>query len=678
MKIKITCGLLLLAAFALPAFAQTADEFDTAPIDKSVRVQDDLFEHVNGMWLKNTPIPDDKSDYGSFTALADLSQQRIKDLIEELASQPQAAGSDAKKISDFYNSFMDEATAEAKGAKPLAAELAKIAALETKPDLWQHFGKLNQIGVGTPIGFYVSQDEKNSIAYITQLVQSGTSLPDRDYYLQDNEDFTAARAALKKYIATLFELANLEHAEEAAENIFQLEKQLAEASWSRVEMRDAEKTYNKFTAEAWSEKFPQLDWRAYFTAVGIDPPAELVVNTPSFFEKMAMIFEATPLETWQQYLQYKLLSSYSPYLSKPFVDANFELYEKQLGGVPEQQPRWKKAVNATAGRGAGDFGVLGEVVGKIYVEKYFPAESKAAMEELVNNLLLSFKSSINDLTWMSTETKQKAQEKLAKIGTKIGYPDVWRDYSKLEIVADDLVGNIVRSNLVEHYRNAEKLGQPIDRNEWGMTPQTVNAYYSPSKNEIVFPAAILQPPFFSPQAPLALNYGGIGAVIGHEISHAFDDQGSRYDGDGNLNNWWTPADEEAFKSLTKQLIAQYAEYEPLPQKKVNGELTLGENIADLSGLTIAHKAMKLALDGNEPPAVAGWNADQLFFVGWSRVWQRKYRDAEMVKRLLSDPHSPSRYRANGPVMNIAAFYEAFDVKPGDALFKPESERITIW
>ncbi len=676
---KISCTIIASLAILSSSFAQQpVDEIDTSALDRSVRVQDDLFQHVNGSWLKNTPIPDDKSDYGSFGQLADLSQQRIRELIEELAAGRHAPGTDAQKVGDFYKSFMDKTAAEANGFKPLESELAKIRQLQSKAEIWQHLGHLGQIGVGTPIGFFVGQDAKQSDRYISQIIQSGTSLPDRDYYLKDDEASEATRASLRKYIATLLQLAAIENADEAADEIFELEKKLATVSWERVVLRDAEKRYNKFTLADLQKLTPSLDWAVYFSAAGIKPPAEINVNTPSFFEGLEKIVAETSEETWLRYMQYHLLSSYSPYLSQPFVDANYELFKKQLAGVPEQEPRWKRAVNATAGEGAGDFGALGEVVGKLYVARHFKPEAKARMEELVGNLLLSFKESINDLKWMSAETKIKAQEKLAKIDTKIGYPNKWRDYSKLEIEPNDLVGNIMRSNVVEHFRNAEKLGQPIDREEWGMTPQTVNAYYSPTKNEIVFPAAILQAPFFSMNAPDALNYGGIGAVIGHEISHAFDDQGSRYDGDGNLNNWWTAADQAAFADLTKRLIAQYEAYEPLPEKRVNGQLTLGENIADLSGLTIAHKALGIALAGKQPEQVAGWNADQLFFVGWSRVWQRKYRDAEMVKRLLTDPHSPSQYRANGPVMNIAAFYQAFDVKEGDALFKPESERISIW
>jgi len=654
-------------------------DLDLSTFDKSVRIQDDLYQFVNGRWLQETEIPADKSDFGAFGKLADLSQVRIKRLLEETAKGEHEPGSDSQKVGDFYRSFLDEEAAETIGIDPLIDELKTIDDLDSKAAVWQHFGTISQIGVSNPVGVFVSQDAKQSDQYLTQLIQSGISLPDRDYYFNDEATGQQARQALKKYIGQLFELANIEaHHEGTANDVFELEKRLAEISWERVELRNAEKRYNKHTLDQLQQLTPSLDWESLLAATGIDSIKTVNVNTPSFFESLESIINETPLETWQAYLKYQLLDTYAPYLSKSFVNAHFELYQKQLGGVPEQQPRWKRAVNATAGAGAGDFGVLGEVVGRLYVAKHFKPEAKARMDELVANLLVAFEQSIDELAWMTDETKAKAQEKLSKIVPKIGYPRQWRDYSQLEIRPDDLVGNIMRSQSVEHFRNINRLGKPVDREEWGMTPQTVNAYYNPSKNEIVFPAAILQAPFFSIDAPDALNYGGIGAVIGHEISHGFDDQGRRYDGDGNMVNWWSEADEVAFNELSKQLIAQFADYEPLPGKTLNGELTLGENIADLSGLTVAHRALKIAIGSETPEPVAGWNADQLFFVGWSRVWQRKYRDAEMIKRLLTDPHSPSQYRTNGPVTNIDAFHEAFDVQPGDALYKPPVERIRIW
>ena len=668
-------ALVLLAALTGPAIAQEEIEgtLDKGAFDRDIRPQDDLYEFVNGTWLKNTPIPADKTNYGSFTKLADLSEERLKAIVEELAKETHPEGSDEQKVGDFFKAFMDAEKAEQFGASPIVDELAKIDDLETKEDLIRHLGALDQLGVSTPIGAYVSQDAKVSTQYIVHLVQNGTTLPDRNYYLVlEDEKYLSARRAFVGYINQLMKLTN-SYVE--AEAILAFETRLADASWSKVKLRDAQKRYNKYKTAELADLSPGIVWSDLFEASGFDPGEEVIVNTPSYFEKLNEIIEQTSLDTLKGYLKFQLIDRFASYLSSDFSTAHFNFHRKELGGVDEQRPRWKRAISSISG-GRG-FGALGEVVGKIYVERHFQGEAKEKMDRLVKNLLKAFGNSIDGLSWMSEETKAKAKVKLSKIRTKIGYPTKWRDYSALVVKPDDLVGNMIRSAKVEHQRSIKRLGQPIDREEWGMTPQTVNAYYSPTKNEIVFPAAILQSPFFSAKAPSPLNYGGIGAVIGHEISHAFDDQGSRYDGDGNLNNWWTEEDRKAFEKLTTQLVNQYSEYEPLPDQFVNGKFTLGENIADLSGLEIAHRAMTLELDGEEIE-LAGWNQDQLFFVGWSRVWARKYRDAEMAKRLLIDPHSPSAYRANGPVTNIDAFYKAFELKEGDALFKPEKERIKIW
>ena len=678
MKLTIPSALALVALIATPSLAWQDAVIDTSTFDQSVRPQDDLFLYVNGTWLRETEIPEDKSNYGSFGQLADLSESRIRELIEKIAKGTHEKGTNEQKVGDFFNSFMNQDLANEKGWQPIAEELAKIDALDSKQGLFEHWAYLGSMGIGSPAGLYVSQDAKVSTQYITHLTQSGLTLPDRDYYLKDDEKSVAARKSLAEYIATMFELTDMENGEAIATEIVDLESALAYFTWARVELRDADKRYNKYDAAKLSEMTPSLDWGPFFKNSEVGSPAEVIVNTPSFFSGMDELLSKTSLETWKNYTKFRLIDSMGGYLSDEFVDARFQLYQAQLAGIPSQRPRWKRGVAAVAGAGAGDFGALGEVVGKLYVDEYFKPEAKEKMDRLVKNLLLSFGTSIDGLTWMTDETKEKAREKLGKIRTKIGYPSKWRDYSGLEVDPDDLVGNIMRSNHVEHHRNVDRLGQPIDREEWGMTPQTVNAYYNPTKNEIVFPAAILQPPFFGVDTPAPLNYGGIGAVIGHEISHGFDDQGSKYDGDGNLKNWWTDSDSEAFNALKKKLISQYEAYEPLPGKNVNGQLTLGENIADLSGLSIAYKAMNLELKGQEPMMVAGWNQDQLFFVGWSRVWQRKYRDAEMVKRLLTDSHSPSQFRANGPVTNIDVFYKAFDLKEGDRLFKPVEERIRIW
>lgn len=662
--------LALTCIFACPVNLD-AQEVDRSTFDTSVRVQDDLFLHVNGSWLKNTEIPSDKSNYGSFIALDDLSRERIRKIVEDSTKVEHKPGSVGQKVADFYKTFLDEEKIESQDLHPIADDLKSIAGLKTHADVITHFGRLREIGVSSPIGLFVSIDRKNSTQYTTVLVQSGTTLPDRDYYLNTkDEKYASARNALVAYVDRLFALAGIQ-AESAGEKVLALETKIAEAQWARVEMRDAEKTYNKFATDELKDLAGNIPWNDLLTAAGWPEIKEINVMTPSFFEKLDAIVMETPVEDWKTYLQYRVLDDFAPLLPKEYDQAHFDLHSKELGGTTEQEPRWKRAVGLLGG-------ALGEAVGELYVAKHFKPEAKARMNELVQNLLMAFESSIDELSWMTAETKLKAKEKLSKINTKIGYPDVWRDYSKLEVVAGDLIGNVKRSAQFEHQRQINKLGKPIDRNEWGMTPQTVNAYYNPTMNEIVFPAAILQSPFFSMDAPDALNYGGIGAVIGHEISHAFDDQGSRYDGDGNLKNWWTEEDRRSFEALTKRLIDQYKEYEPLPGQNVNGQLTLGENIADLSGLAIAYKAYQISREGKQPEEMLGWDGNQLIFIGWSRVWQRKYRDAEMIRRLATDPHSPSHFRANGPVMNIDAFYSAFDVKEGDKLFKPESERIRIW
>lgn len=651
---------------------------DRGSFDPAVRVQDDLFLHVNGTWLKTTEIPPDKSNYGSFIQLDDLSRERIRATIERALEANGAAGSDEQKIADFWRSFMDEEAINRAGAEPVRKMLEEIQAIQSHGDVIRAFASLGVAGVGSPVGLFVAPDEKDSEHYLTTLFQGGTLLPDREYYLNRLDPaYDGHRDALVRYVDRLCELAG-NPGENAGRKVLDLETRLAAIRWSRTESRDAEKTYNRHSLEELATLVPAFDWPEFFRLSHVEGATAVNVAMPSYFERLGKLVGEIPVDTWRIYLAVRTADSFAPYLSNDFVNAQFDLEGRQLGGIEELKPRWKRAVDTISGEGAGDFGVMGELLGRLYVQEYFPPSSKARMQELVANLLAAFAASIDELTWMTDATKAEARTKLSMITTKIGYPDVWRDYSKLEIRPDDLVGNILRSRVVEHDRNVSRLGQPVDRTEWGMTPQTVNAYYNPTMNEIVFPAAILQPPFFDPNAPDALNYGGIGAVIGHEISHAFDDQGSKYDGRGNLRNWWTPEDHAAFRNLTSRLVAQYNEYTPLPGKNVNGELTLGENIADLSGLSIAYKAYQIAKKGVEPEPVAGWTGNQLVFVGWSRVWQRKYKDAEMVKRLLTDPHSPSQFRANGPVMNIDAFFDAFNVQPGDRLYKPAAERIRIW
>ncbi|MGI9516264.1 MAG: M13 family metallopeptidase [Pirellulaceae bacterium] len=672
--------LLVVLAIAIPLSNVQAQEdkaLDSTTFDTSIRPQDDLYQAVNGTWLKVTDIPSDKSNYGSFSHLQDEAERQIREIIEEAAAADHPQGSDGQKVGDFYTSFMDVDRIEERGYQPLVPEIKKIQELETHEDVIRHMGYLQKLGVSTPIGFGVTIDAKDSTRYLSVVIQSGTTLPDRDYYLKDDEKYVAVREELVKHVNRLFELAEFQDAERG-NDILDLESRLAEVQWTRTQLRDANARYNLFNTMELTNLGNNINWQKFFTAADVGNISEVNVMTPSFFEGLDTIVADVPVETWKSYLLYHLMDAYATVLSQDFVDADFHMHDEVLAGIPEQKPRWKNAVASVAGGGAGDFGALGEVVGRLYVERHFPQENKEKMDRLVQNLLRAFGESIDELAWMTDATKEMAREKLGKITTKIGYPEKWRDYSGLTVVPDDLFANTQNSLQVEYNRMITKLGQPIDRTEWGMTPQTINAYYNPTMNEIVFPAAILQPPFFNVEADDAINYGGIGAVIGHEISHAFDDQGSKYDGNGNLNNWWTDDDRASFSALTKQLVDQYSEYEPMPGKKVNGELTLGENIADLSGLAIAFKAYKLSLDGSEAPEIAGWSGDQRFFLGWSQIWRRKYRDAEMVRRLLRDPHSPSWYRANGPVTNIDEFYVAFDVNPGDKLFKPTEDRIKIW
>jgi predicted metalloendopeptidase len=679
MNTKLQFAIVLVFAALLPGMADGQELFsgiDPDGFDTSVRPQDDLYQHVNGRWLLRTQIPSDKSNYGSFTALDDAAREHIREIIEE-ASQNRDSNN-ARKVGDFYQSFMDTQRILEVGLKPLRAELDAIQQLTSRQEFFRHLGYLQTIGVDGPVGFFVTTDAKDSNSYLAAIVQSGITLPDRDYYLQDDEKYVKARQALKEYIVALFTLAKLPVDETTAEQIVELETRLAEIQWPRTELRNAEKRYNKYQVSELAELTPDTPWRQFFEGVGVPDLQQINVMTPSFFEGLEQIGNETGLDVAQNYLTFHLLDSAAPVLPRPFVEAHFELHRRQIAGVPELEPRWKRAVDATSGGGAGDFGALGEAVAQLYVARHFKPEAKRQMDELVANLLKAYEISIHDLTWMTDDTKQKALDKLHKITPKIGYPEKWRDYSDLEIWADDLIGNVKRSAQFEHQRMINKLGKPVDKTEWGMTPQTVNAYYNPSKNEIVFPAAILQPPFFDPEADAAVNYGGIGAVIGHEISHGFDDQGSKFDGDGNLENWWTDEDRQAFEALTARLVAQYAAYEALPGKPLNGQLTLGENIADLSGMAIAYKAYILSLDGKQAPVIDGHTGPQRFFLGWAQIWRRKYREDELVRRLVIDPHSPSHFRSNGPVINLNAFYEAFDVKPGDKLYKPPAERIQIW
>jgi len=636
----------------------------------NVRPQDDLFQFVNGTWYETTEMPADKSRIGSFLELRELNQERLHGLIEKAAAQNALAGTNEQKVGDFFNSYMDVETLNSLGYEPIAADLAAIAAVETHADVVERFAELTKMGVGGPFGFYVYGDKKNPTHNGLYMVQSGLNLPDRDYYLNDDKKFADIRAAYKSYIEDILTLVDYADAAAAADAILALETKIAEAQWSRVESRNADKTYNPQSPEGMRALLNTFDFDSYAAITGIDVADEYIVSQLSYFEKFGEMFTDIDVETWKHYMTLRTVNRYAPFLSEAINDRRFEFYGKVLNGTPEQEPRWKRGVDATNS-------ALGEVLGQMYVEKYFPPAAKKRMEELVANLIEAYGESIKDLEWMSAETKTKALEKLGKFKPYVGYPSEWRDYSKLT-VDDNLIDNVKRSYAFEYAEQIAEIGQPVKEEDWGMTPQTVNAYYSPVRNEIVFPAGILQPPFFDMNAEDAVNYGGIGAVIGHELGHGFDDQGSKYDGDGNLNSWWTEADRVAFDERGAKLAAQYSSYEVIPDVFINGKLTLGENIGDLAGLTIAYRAYLNSLDGKPSPVMDGFTGEQRVFLGWAQVWKNKSRDEFVRNQVLSDPHSPADFRVNGTVVNIPAFYEAFDVKPGDKLYLPPEERVTIW
>lgn len=646
-------------------------------IDQNVRPQDDFFRFMSGKWLNTTEIPADRARFGSFDQLRDLSEQRSFDIIKSLAADQQlAAGSNQKKIADLYNSFMDEAQIEALDIAPLQSEFARIDTLASKAGMPALMAQLAKRGIALPLQAGINQDARNSSVYAVYLSQGGLGLPDRDYYLkQDDAKLKGFRDAYVKHIASMLSMAKVSSAADAettAAAIMALETAIAKIQWSKVENRNPVNTYNKTEIAKLAELLPDFDWSAYFASAGSkDKMAYVIVRQPGYLKGLSKVMEETPLATWQAYFKWQTLNAYAPFLSKRFVDQDFAFSSVTLRGIPSNQARWKRGV-ARIEEG------MSEALGQLYVEKHFPPEYKARMQTLVSNLMLAYQQSIQTLSWMGDDTKKEALAKLAKFTPKIGYPDQWRDYSKLEIAKNDLVGNIMRGRELEYQRQLAKLGKPVSRHEWGMSPQTVNAYYNSRQNEIVFPAAILQPPFFNAKADDAVNYGGIGAVIGHEISHGFDDSGSQSDGDGNLRDWWSKEDKANFGKLTSALVAQYSAYSPLPGYQLNGALTLGENIADNSGLAIAYKAYQISLGGKAAPVIDGYTGNQRLFMGWAQVWRGKARDAEAIRLIATDPHSPSMFRGNGPLTNLPEFYSAFGVKPGDKMYVAPEQRTTIW
>jgi predicted metalloendopeptidase len=671
-----TLTLSLMTAFGAATAADSAplSGIDIPNMDTSVRPQDDFFTYLNGSWLKTTEIPSDKSSWGTFAKLRDDTLPQLRGLIEKAeAEKSKKAGSEAQKIADLYASYLDEARLDEIGIRPLTGELNRIRALKDKKGLPILIAHLAQIGITTPYGISVRQDARESTKYAVYLGQSGLGLPDRDYYLKkDDAKMANALAKYELHIGKILKLSGDVNATSNARKIIALETELAQVQWTKVENRDPVKRYNKMPVKQLAELAPGFDWGHALAATGVGNKIDyVIVNQPSYLTGFGALLEKTDLATWKAYFEWQLLREASPFLSKEFADAHFDFYSTVLTGVAVKPPRWKTGVALVEAS-------MGEALGKLYVAEYFPPERKERMDQLVKNLLASYKTSIDNLDWMSPATKIEAQAKLAKFTPKIGYPGKWRDYSTLSIVKADLVGNVLRASNYRHARMIAKLGKPIDREEWGMTPQTINAYYSSTMNEIVFPAAILQPPFFDARADDAVNYGAIGAVIGHEISHGFDDGGSQSDGDGNLRDWWTKEDKANFKAKADALVKQYNGYSPLPGYHVNGALTLGENIADNSGAAIAYKAYLLSLGGKPAPVIDGFTGEQRFYMGFGQIWRVKMREDQQILQIKTDPHSPGQYRTNGPVVNQPGFYEAFGVKPGDKLYVAPDQRVIIW
>ncbi|MGX1804844.1 M13 family metallopeptidase [Nocardia sp. NPDC055321] len=644
--------------------------------DAGVRVQDDLFAHVNGEWLDNYEIPSDRAVDGAFRTLYDRAELDVQRIIQDAAASDAAPGSEQRKIGDLYNSFMDEAAIAAAGLTPIAGELAEVAAVADRGEFAALIGRLQRTGVGGALAFYVDTDDKDSTRYLVHATQSGIGLPDESYYHKD--DYAEIRDKYRVHIARVFDLAGLDY---DPERVFALEAKLAAGHWDVVRRRDAEKSYNLTTVEALIADHPEFDWAAWTSALaagversGAELFAELVVRQPDFVRTFAELWASESLDDWKAWAAWRVVKARAPYLTDELVEASFDFYGRTLTGAPENRERWKRGVSVVQD-------LLGEAVGKLYVAQHFPPAAKARMVELVGNLQEAYRRNIADLEWMSPATREAALAKLEKFTPKIGYPDEWRDYEAIVIDPADLVGNYRNGYAAEHDRDLDKLGGPVDRGEWFMTPQTVNAYYNPGMNEIVFPAAILQPPFFDMNADDAANYGGIGAVIGHEIGHGFDDQGSKYDGDGNMVDWWTESDRTEFGKRTKALIDQYDTFSPKDlsdDHKVNGEFTIGENIGDLGGLSIALSAYEISVENGDSPVLDGLTGLQRVFFGWAQVWRTKARPEEAIRRLAVDPHSPPEFRCNGVVRNLDTFHTAFDVKPGDALYLDPEQRVKIW
>ncbi|QCK16015.1 M13 family metallopeptidase [Mangrovivirga cuniculi] len=671
--------LLLLAAGIMGC--QTNEEnssnkaIDVSLMDTTVRAQDDFFRYVNGTWVDETEIPGDQGRWGSFNELREKSTTTVREVLENaLESGELKEGSDEYKAGLFYNVGMDSSLAENVGIKPLAPYFDQINDISDKVSLQEYVIQDHKRGGSVFFGFGVLADLKNSKVNAAYLWQSGLGLPDRDYYFKEDSVSQSIREEYVKHVEKMLVLAgeDLEIASSQAKKVMEIETLLADSSRTRVEMRNIPALYNKYAVGNVAELNDEFNWSEYFAGIGLADLDSIIVSVPEFFQGVDVVVSNYDSEAWKAYLKWHLINDYANYLSNDLVSQNFAFYGKKLRGTEEMRPRWKRVLSMVNG-------VAGEAVGKLYVAEAFPPEAKETADKMVKNVLSAFGDRIEALDWMTDSTKTKALEKLSTITVKIGYPDEWKDYSDLNIVETSLVENMINAREWNFKKDIEKVGQPVDKKEWGMTPQTVNAYYSPLNNEIVFPAAILQPPFFDFKADDAVNYGGIGAVIGHEVSHGFDDNGSRFDSEGNMKNWWSETDAEQFESKSAMLIKQFDQYEPLPAVNVNGKLTLGENIGDLCGLSVAYDGLMNHYEAtSKPEPIAGFTAEQRFFMSWATVWRIKYRDETLRNLIQTDSHSPGMYRANGPLKNIDAFYAAFNVEEGDDMYLPEEKRVKIW
>jgi predicted metalloendopeptidase len=643
---------------------------DLSSMDRSVRPQDDLFRYANGTWLATAPFPPEYPRAGIIIWLFEKAEGDVHRILLEAAAAKETATPAQHRLGDMYASFMDEARVEERGIAPLAPLFAEIAAIDGPGALARFFGRAQALGINVPMGAYVFPDDRNSTHNIAYLSQAGLGLPNRDYYLRDDETHAGIRKKYVDYLAKLFTLVGEPDGAARAERILALETRIATDQWTPVQDRDPVATYNKHGIESATTLAPGFDWKGYLAAAGL-PAGDFVIRQPSYATAIGGHLDSAGLAVWQDYLRVRAIGAYARVLPAPFVEASFDFNSRTLRGTEQLRPRWKRAVSETDG-------AMGEAIGAEYVARHFPPKAKERMDQLVKNLLAAFDRGIDSLEWMSPATRAEAHAKLAKFKVKIAYPDKWRDYSGLEIRRDDLFGNVMRANLFEWNWQTSRAGKEKDPAEWLMTPQTVNAYYHPTNNEIVFPAAYLQPPNFDMDADDAFNYGSIGATIGHEISHGFDDSGRQYDGAGNLRDWWTAEDTEKFKQRSNGLVRQYSAFEALPGLNVNGELTLGENIGDLSGAAVAYAAYIESLGGAEPPVIDGFTGPQRFFLGYAQSWRDKWRDELLREVVLTNPHSPSEFRTNGVVANMEEFYRAFGLREGDKLWLPPAERVKIW